>query len=143
MVPAFKGMGIDATNDSDIAAIVNMLRAVREPKLTDGKLTSWCSAFVYDCMRKAEIPAPATSHARHWLKWGVPALTPFFGCVAIRWRGKTDDKNKGHVAFYLFEDSECDFLLGGNQSKRVQISRFKKSTRLGFRQYGFEGGRCF
>jgi uncharacterized protein (TIGR02594 family) len=130
---AFMGIGIDATGAYGIARIAKFLSEVKADLITDGDITNWCSAFVYDCMQKANVKTHATAHARSWLHWGVPTESPMFGCVAVRWRGKTNDGKSGHVAFYLSSDAERDYLLGGNQHQMVSIKGDPKSHRLGFR----------
>jgi uncharacterized protein (TIGR02594 family) len=133
MAPAFRSIGVDATTQYGFAKVATFLGSVDAEILTDETITDWCSAFVYECMHKANVQAHATAHARSWLHWGVPILCPEFGCVAVRWRGKTNDGHSGHVGFYLSSDAELDYLLGGNQHSMVSIVGLPKRQRLGFR----------
>jgi uncharacterized protein (TIGR02594 family) len=134
MTPAFMNIGVDARTPYGFAKIATFpWGRANASLLTDEKITDWCSVFVYECMHKVNVETRATAHARSWLHWGVPILSPEFGCVAVRWRGKTNDGQSGHVAFYLSSDAELDYLLGGNQHQMVSIWGLPKRQRLGFR----------
>ena len=65
--------------------------------------------------------------ARNWLKWGVDC-PPNYGAVVVFSRG-----NGGHVGFVVGEDDTDYYVLGGNQSNMVNITRISKSRKLGFR----------
>lgn len=93
---------------------------------------SWCSSFVNWSLAQAGIVGTASALARSWLHWGVTLEQPVPGCVAVLWR---DDPAswKGHVGFYLREDEEFVYLLGGNQLQQVREHFYPKSTVLAYR----------
>jgi uncharacterized protein (TIGR02594 family) len=93
---------------------------------------SWCSSFVNWCMKVAGEDRTRSKAARSWLAWGVDC-EPEYGCVAVLWR--VDPKGwQGHVGFLVGMESESIYLLGGNQSNRVRVSRYPASRVLGYRR---------
>ena len=93
---------------------------------------SWCSAFVCWCFESIGIRSTRSAAARSWLKWGVELTTPKRGCVVILWRGKKSGW-QGHVGFFIKEDKDNIWILGGNQSDSVNISKYSKKRLLGYR----------
>ena len=94
---------------------------------------AWCAAFVSYNLEKAGYYSPKYSVARNFLKYGEPTLKPKLGDLVILWR---EEKNtwKGHVGFYMFEDNDKVYVLGGNQSNRVSIKGYYKFRILGYRK---------
>jgi len=94
----------------------------------------WCGLFVAHCMRigapDAELPANPLG-ARNWLQFGR-RVSPELGAVLVFWRGSKSGW-KGHVGFYLGEDANSYFVLGGNQSDAVTVARISKHRLLGAR----------
>lgn len=110
----------------------------------DGKAlkdeTSWCCAFVNWVCLQAGIPQTGTLNARSWEDKGVKTTSPELGDLAVFWRGKNENDciagtnlKKGHVAFYIKEDKDSVYVLGGNQSNMVCISAYPKSRLLTYR----------
>lgn len=93
---------------------------------------SWCSSFVNWSLAQAGIPGTGSALARSWLDWGVPMTEPVVGCIAVLSR---DDPTgwKGHVGFYLREDADHVYLLGGNQLEQVREHFYPKASVLGYR----------
>lgn len=88
----------------------------------------WCGLFVGIVAMRAGKPVPKNPlWARNWAKWGEPC-TPELGCVLVFRRG-----DGGHVGLYVGEDAEHYYVLGGNQSDRVCITRIKKDRLLAAR----------
>ena len=94
--------------------------------------TSWCSAFINWCMEEAGLKGTENAVARSWLNWGRELAVPEKGCVAVLWRGSPAGW-KGHVGFFVKETSYYVYLLGGNQSDQVNISKYSKNRVLGYR----------
>jgi uncharacterized protein (TIGR02594 family) len=65
--------------------------------------------------------------ARNWLEFGRE-VKPTFGAVAVFARG-----SGGHVSNFVGESASDYFVLGGNQSNMVNITRIAKSRLLGAR----------
>lgn len=93
---------------------------------------SWCSAFACWCFEKAGISTHKSAQARRWLTWGEVLTEPKLGCVTVFWR-TSPNSWQGHVAFYISEDNENIFVLGGNQNNEVCIKPYKKNQLLGYR----------
>lgn len=87
--------------------------------------TPWCGVFVAYCMQEVGLPFPKYyMRAKDWAPWGVgisaQRLAP--GAVLVFER-----KGGGHVGFYVGEDATHYYVLGGNQSNAVNISKIAKS----------------
>lgn len=92
---------------------------------------SWCSSFVCWSLEKAGIPSTRSASSRSFLTWGQAIQTPFIGCVVVISRG--GDPTKGHVGFWLGENDEQVFILGGNQDNEVNVRGFDKKRVLSYR----------
>ena len=93
----------------------------------------WCSLFLKWVFGQTFMPVDeVTAMARSWLKWGKEILTPQTGAIAVfsRPEGGAD---AGHVAIYLDSHNGYVYVLGGNQSGRVGISRYLAAQVLGYR----------
>lgn len=88
---------------------------------------AWCSAFTNAVFYESGIRGTRSLMAKSWLKWseGERVKTPRFGDIVVFDRG--NDPAFGHVAFYLGEDDDYVYVLGGNQSDAVTKSKYKKS----------------
>lgn len=94
---------------------------------------NWCSAFVkYVAEEAGYDTSGATAAARSWLNIGAETTAPEIGDVVVFWRVSPRDW-RGHVAFYISEDSNYIYCLGGNQGNKVSIAPYSKSRLLGFR----------
>jgi len=95
--------------------------------------TSWCSAFVNWVCKEAGLEYNNKLNARSHLDYGNTVINPELGDKVIFWR-ESKDSWKGHVGFYIREDSKYIFVLGGNQSNQVKVSAYLKSRVLGYRR---------
>lgn len=93
---------------------------------------SWCSAFVNWCLLNSGFTGTNNAAARSWLKWGRELKKPQHGCITILWR-RSPKSWQGHVGFFIDEDHENVFLLGGNQKDSVCIRAYPKNRVLGYR----------
>ena len=93
---------------------------------------SWCSSFVHWCFAQAGIAGTGSALARSWLEWGEPLNAPVPGCVVVCYR-EHPASWKGHVGFYLHEDEEHVYLLGGNQLEQVREHFYPREAILGYR----------
>ena len=96
--------------------------------------TAWCSAFVDWVAKETGHEYTRKLNARSWLDVGDP-IEHFqkVGDVVILWRvSKTDWR--GHVGFFISEDKDYIWILGGNQSNQVCIKPYPKSRLLGYRR---------
>jgi uncharacterized protein (TIGR02594 family) len=93
------------------------------------KIVAWCGAFAAHCMRAsgnavaaANIPKGAAG-AVNWADWGAPVHWP---ADSIR-EGAVVVLSPSHVGFAVRLDGNNIILLGGNQSKKVGETPFRKS----------------
>lgn len=95
--------------------------------------TPWCAAFVNWVLKQAGKIGTNQVSARSFLKYGTQTKTPKLGDIVILWRD--DPKNTfGHVGFYISENQNVIYVLGGNQNDSVNITAFKKSLMYEYRQ---------
>jgi len=94
--------------------------------------TGWCSAFINYLAKRLGYQYSGRLDARSWLNVGFEVLNPRLGDLAILWR---EDPNgwKGHIGFYIRETATHVYVLGGNQSNQVMISKYPKSQLLEYR----------
>lgn len=97
--------------------------------------TAWCSAFANWVARVSALDYSAKLNARSWLEVGVEVNRDDveFGDVVVLWRVRPTSW-KGHVGFYVNEDEENIYVLGGNQGNQVCIRAYAKTRLLGYRR---------
>lgn len=93
---------------------------------------AWCSAFVNACLSWSGVKGTNSAAARSFLAWGRPQKKPELGSITIFWRVRKDGW-QGHVGFFLKEQGNYIYVLGGNQSDEVNIQGYHKSKLLGYR----------
>ena len=85
----------------------------------------WCGVFVAHCMQEAGLSFPkAYYRAKAWEAYGS-LLRPdrlAQGAILIFQRD-----GGGHVGFYVGENATHYYVLGGNQSNKVCVSKIAKS----------------
>ena len=90
--------------------------------------TPWCGLFVAMCMHVVGIVPPKIAiRAKSWAAWGTD-VKPCAGAVLVFGRD-----GGGHVGFYVKEDAEAYYVLGGNQSNSVNTTRIAKSRLIACR----------
>ncbi|AYP28396.1 baseplate hub subunit and tail lysozyme [Serratia phage vB_SmaA_3M] len=92
---------------------------------------SWCASFVGWCLLKAGYTSTKSALARSYMSWGVALSEPRYGAIVVFRRG--NNPTFGHVTFVQKFDSQYLYCLGGNQSDQVKVSRFPRSSVLGYR----------
>jgi len=94
----------------------------------------WCASFVCWCLESSGVRSSRSARARSYEKWGKGIEKPTVGCVVVLSRGR--NPKQGHVGFYVKEDDKSVYVLGGNQSDEVNVSKYSKSRVLGYRVPG-------
>lgn len=83
----------------------------------------WCGLFMAVVAQRANWQVPALPLAAlSWANFGAPSPQPSLGDVLVFKR-----KGGGHVGLYVGESADSLFVLGGNQSDKVNITRIAKS----------------
>lgn len=87
--------------------------------------TAWCGTFVAHCLQSSGLEIPVHWYrAKAWADYGSllrrDRLSP--GAILV-----FDRQGGGHVAFYVGEDDNYFFVLGGNQGNAVNTTRIAKS----------------
>ncbi|QXI66109.1 hypothetical protein CP157_03901 (plasmid) [Paracoccus marcusii] len=84
---------------------------LRTPK---GDTTAWCAAFVNWCYNRSRGSSPTNSAAaQSFRNWGEATDNPKPGDIVV-FVHKTVDW-RGHVGFYIAQQDDGIFVLGGNQ----------------------------
>ncbi len=96
--------------------------------------TPWCAYFVGYCLEIAKYSSTKKANARSYLSWGNERTgSSQVGDIIVLWRGTKNDGITGHVGFYVREDKDFVYLIGGNQGDAVTEAKFYKSKILGIR----------
>jgi uncharacterized protein (TIGR02594 family) len=88
---------------------------------TGGK-NAWCGSFVSWVMRQhGHLPPKDAFRAKEWSRFGRKLDRPVYGAIGVKSR-----QGGGHVAFVLGQspDGKHYYMLGGNQSDEVNISKY-------------------
>lgn len=91
-----------------------------------GAANAWCASFVSWVMEQHGYAPPANAfRARAWENFGAAISEPVYGAIGVKSR-----TGGGHVAFVVGKSSDDQYLymLGGNQSDEVNISRYPKNV---------------
>lgn len=135
MVEAKKRIGIKETpGTGNNPVIMQWAKNIGQGNVYKADETSWCGLFVGDVIHStfADEKLPTNPlGARQWLTFGVQT-TPGVGAILVFWRGSRDGW-QGHVGFYVGEDATNYYVLGGNQSDSVNITKVAKNRLLGAR----------
>lgn len=102
--------------------------------LGDPKALPWCGDYVETCIKLA-LPAekfvgPVGDNpywARNWALFGKE-VKPCYGAIGVFVRN-----GGGHVGFLVGEDATDWYVLGGNQSNTVSITRIDKTRMIASR----------
>lgn len=134
--PAWYNTAIKELHIKEVSGIKHNPRIIEYHKQTSLKAktdeVAWCSSFVNWCFNRCGIKGTESAAARSWLKWGEPLSSPRKGCVVVFWRVKLTGW-QGHVGFYVKEDDNYIYVLGGNQDNEVNIKPYSKDRLLGYR----------
>lgn len=96
--------------------------------------TAWCSAFANWCCQRAGEKMTRKLTARSWLKIGRTVHdSPRMGDVVVLWR-ESMESWKGHVGFFIRQDENWIWVLGGNQNNKVCIKAYHQNRLLDFRR---------
>lgn len=110
--------------------IMAWARAVGVSNIYHDDDIAWCGLFIaYVVHLTDREPVKDPLWARNWARWGVAAPTPMLGDILVFKRG-----SGGHVGVYVAEDALTYYVLGGNQSNRVSITRIMKDRLLAARR---------
>lgn len=95
--------------------------------------TAWCACFANWVLKQCGYEGTGSLLARSFLKLGQPTTTPLVGDIVVLWR-ISPASGYGHVGFFIKETETTVFILGGNQTERVNIQEFPKTRLLGYRK---------
>lgn len=115
--------------------IIEYLASVGNTQGLQDDEIDWASAFVEWSLRQAGIAGPRSMEPSAWLNWGRTIPEPELGCVVV-----FSFKGLGHVGFYVKTERNSLYILGGNQSDAVKISRYAKKDAVGYRMPAGPGG---
>lgn len=93
---------------------------------------AWCAAFVGAILARSGNPNTHSLMALTYEKFGVPLVTPIYGCIAVKKRKGAASWNR-HVGFVVAANKEKIWLVGGNQGDAVSIAAFPRADFTAFR----------
>jgi uncharacterized protein (TIGR02594 family) len=99
--------------------------------------TPWCSAFMCAAAESNGFASTRSAAAKSWENYGE-AGTGKKGEIAVFKRASAGNPNARHVAFVDVDVKDTDTMivcLGGNQSNRVCVSKYKRSELVCFRKF--------
>jgi uncharacterized protein (TIGR02594 family) len=134
LVDAFSHLGLaEIPGGKHNETIVGIFAANGHPHVSDDE-TSWCAAFANWIMDRAGHPMTGKLTARSFTDYGKPAVPPKRGDIVVIKRGNSTWQ--GHVFFWLAEEGEYIWGIGGNQGKigAVSVARFSKGKLLAIRR---------
>ena len=94
---------------------------------------AWCAAVVNWVLMKCGYEYTGMLNARSFLEIGEVTDSPEIGDIAVFWR-ISPDSAYGHVAFFLRELSGYVYVLGGNQSNQMSVSKYPVARLLSYRK---------
>jgi uncharacterized protein (TIGR02594 family) len=98
--------------------------------------TPWCAAFANAVLRRSGYEGTDSLMARSFLSYGIKTKTPKEGDIVVLKRGGSTAT--GHVGFFNGYEWEGNQLyvkvLGGNQSKSVNVAYFPVNYVLDYRR---------
>ena len=95
--------------------------------------TAWCSAFANWVCLQNHMERSKKLNARSWLNIGEKVNSPEIMDIVVFWRSSPNSW-KGHVGFYVNDDKENVYVLGGNQSNQVCVKPYPKKRFLEYRR---------
>lgn len=93
---------------------------------------AWCAAYVGAILARAHQPNTHSLAAISYEKFGVPLVTPIYGCIAVKKRKGTSTWNR-HVGFVVAANKDKIWLVAGNQGDAVSIAAFPRADFTAFR----------
>lgn len=123
---------------SDVNGVVNPIVLSYFDKIGQAYVAGddgvWCAAFVGFVLETCGIASTKALNARSYLDWGTSEVNPSMGDVVVFWRDSVDSA-LGHVSFFVRQDGENVYCLGGNQGTGVvDIEVYPLNRVLGFRK---------
>lgn len=105
-------------------------------RIVDPTRIPWCAAFANAVLKEAGYNTTQSLLARSFLAYGAKTKSPTKGDIVVFRRGYGNVS--GHVGFFMGYDptSRYVMVLGGNQSKQVNVVYYPVSKVLGYRKIG-------
>lgn len=134
-LPAWYRIALSEIGVKEVPGEGNNPRVIEYHYATSLKATEdsvpWCASFVCWCLQVAGVKSTRNARARSYLNWGRPVQDPYEGCIVVLSRG---NKYQGHVGFFVRQDKDHVWLLGGNQNDQVNVTKFSKKSVLDYRE---------
>jgi len=130
MVEARKHIGTtEIPGSRHNSKIINWLRTLRAWWSDDE--TPWCGTFVAHCLQSVGLPiAKNWFRAKDWATYGSNLRSTHVAPGAILVFAR---QGGGHVGFYVGEDANFYYVLGGNQSNSVNTMKLAKARCIAIR----------
>ena len=110
--------------------ILKIFKAIGHGWVKDDE-TAWCAAIHSYIHMKCGYKYTGKLNALSWKGFGKKLDKPVLGCTAVYWR-ISPTSGYGHVAFFIREDGNYDWVLGGNQNNSYNIAQHSKEKLIGY-----------
>jgi uncharacterized protein (TIGR02594 family) len=111
--------------------IVQFFKNSLNPQIKNDDV-AWCAAFVNSILYECKLPQTGKLNARSFLNLGVKVDQPVLGDIVVLWRISKDGP-WGHVGFFIREEDDLIYILGGNQDNEVNIKAYNRKYLLEYR----------
>lgn len=100
--------------------------------------TAWCSAVHNFITKTCGYEYSGALNGRSWLDIGIETTHPEIGDTVIFWYGSPNQGGgprgwRGHVGFYIRQEGNVIWTMGGNQSNKYCIKPYLVNRVLGYR----------
>lgn len=122
----------EVAGEKDNPVIMKMYKEIGQSWVLHDEV-AWCAAAHSWLHQQMGYPCTKSLAARSWEKFGTELLAPEFGCTVVFWRISPTSGN-GHVGFFIRQDGDFIWVLGGNQGDQYNISKYSKDNLLSYRK---------
>jgi len=99
--------------------------------------TAWCAAFVNAVLVQAGYDYSGSLESASFIRYGKPVKEPARGDIIVLHGGRRSPTHVGFlVGTAMVNGRPYYYVLGGNQSNRVQVSLFAASSVIAIRRAG-------
>lgn len=128
---------LEGPGDSNNPTILSWAAEMGVGSLYNADSIPWCGLFAgVVCKRAGESLPNHLLWALSWASFGSVVANAEAGLADILVFTRSMG---GHVGFYVGEDADCFYSLGGNQSDSVSIARIAKARLYAVRRGRLEG----
>lgn len=131
---AMRNYGVHETPDPNTAnpKVLQFFADAGGSWVKDDTNYAWCAAFMNSACKNCGLPTTGSLLAASFLEAGQPTNAPEIGDVVVF---QHESPHVSHVSMFVRhdDDGESVWVLGGNQSDAVNVSKYNKAYVAGYR----------